>query len=239
MAVYNGAAFVVPQIDSILRQLRSGDELIVVDDASHDRSQALLRGIGDPRLHVHCNEANTGVLRAFEKALRLARGEIVFLSDQDDVWLEGKIDKMLAVYQARPEVTMVLSDARLIDEAGRVISESYFSLRGRFAAGLVRNFVKNKYLGCTLSFRRSMLKRFLPIPEDVPMHDIWFGALNEIYGRTHFIDEPLVAYRRHPRNASPLVRRGMGQILRWRWRLAKNLALRVMRARASGPEQGT
>jgi glycosyltransferase involved in cell wall biosynthesis len=239
MAMYNGAAFVVPQVDSILRQLRDGDELIVVDDASNDGSPALLRGIGDPRVQVHRNDANAGILRAFEKALRLARGEIVFLSDHDDVWLDGKLDKMLAVYRARPDVTMVLSDARLIDEAGREVSESFFSLRGRFATGLVRNFIKNKYLGCTLSFRRSMLKHFLPIPSDVPMHDIWFGALNEIYGRTHFIDEPLVAYRRHARNASPLTRKGAGQVLRWRWRLAKNLALRVMRAGAGGPDGGT
>lgn len=228
MAVHNGRAFIRAQIESILAQLRPGDELVIVDDASDDGSSDVLDSIADPRLRVQHNETNAGVLRAFEKALSLARGAILFLSDQDDLWMEGKVTKTLAVYRDRPDVTMVVTDAKLIDASGHLLNESFFSLRGAFAAGLVRNFVKNKYLGCTMSFRRSMLPVFLPIPRDVPMHDIWFGLLNEIYGKTHFIDEPLVAYRRHDGNATPLVRKGIGQIALWRWRLAKNIARRLL-----------
>jgi glycosyltransferase involved in cell wall biosynthesis len=227
MAVYNGAAYIRPQVESILVQLAGQDELIVVDDASRDDSPKILQSIEDPRLHLHRNERNMGVLPTFERALALARGDIVFLSDQDDVWLGGKVAKALEVFASHPGITMVASDATVIDEHGRTVNESFFSVRGRFSGGFIRNFVKNKYLGCTLSFRRAMLRHFLPIPQDVPMHDIWFGLLNEIYGATHFIDEPLVAYRRHRRNASPLVRRRLGQILLWRARLAKNIALRV------------
>jgi glycosyltransferase involved in cell wall biosynthesis len=229
MAMYNGAAFVGRQVESILAQLSAEDELVVVDDASSDESPAILSGIKDPRLHVHRNERNLGVLQTFERALTLSRGEILFLSDHDDVWLPGKVARALEIFASHPRVTMVASDAALIDDAGRTLNESFFSVRGRFARGFVRNFVKNKYLGCTLSFRREMLRRFLPIPRDVPMHDIWFGLLNEIYGETYFIDAPLVAYRRHRSNASPLIHRGPGQIVLWRARLAKNLVLRVLR----------
>jgi glycosyltransferase involved in cell wall biosynthesis len=229
MAVYDGAAFLEPQVESILAQLGDGDELIVVDDASQDDSPGMLKRIGDSRLHVHRNERNLGVLATFERALSLSRGEILFLSDQDDVWLPGKMAKALEVFASNPGVTMVASDARLIDEHGRTVNESFFSVRGPFSRGFVRNFVKNKYLGCTLSFRRAMLRYFLPIPRDVPMHDIWFGLLNEIYGKTWFIDEPLVAYRRHRHNASPFVHAGLGRMLLWRARLAKNIALRVFR----------
>lgn len=229
MAMYNGAAFVGRQVESILAQLSAEDELVVVDDASSDESPAILSGIKDPRLHVHRNERNLGVLQTFERALSLSRGEILFLSDHDDVWLPGKVARALEIFASHPRVTMVVSDAALIDDEGRTLNESFFSVRGRFARGFVRNFVKNKYLGCTLSFRREMLRRFLPIPRDVPMHDIWFGLLNEIYGETYFIDAPLVAYRRHRSNASPLIHRGPGQILLWRARLAKNLVLRVLR----------
>lgn len=227
MAAHNGRAFIRAQIDSILAQLRPCDELVVVDDGSADGTSALLEGLTDARLRVHRNGTTSGVLQAFEKALTLAGGEILFLSDQDDLWLEGKVAKTLSLYRDRPDVTMVVSDAQLIDASGRLLNESFFALRGRFAEGLLRNFVKNKYLGCTMSFRRSMLRIFLPIPPDVPMHDIWFGMLNEIYGKSYFIDEPLVAYRRHERNATPLVRRSIGQIALWRWRLAKNVARRV------------
>ena len=227
MAMYNGAAFVRPQVESILAQLGAHDELVIVDDASEDDSPRILQSVKDPRLHAHRNERNLGVLQTFERALNLARGEILFLSDHDDVWLPGKVAKTLEVFASHPGVTMVASDALLIDDEGRTLNESFFSVRGRFSGGFIRNFVKNKYLGCTLSFRRIMLRRFLPIPHDVPMHDIWFGLLNEIYGETCFIDEPLVAYRRHRSNASPLIHRGPGQILLWRARLAKNIALRV------------
>jgi glycosyltransferase involved in cell wall biosynthesis len=231
MAAHDGAAFLKPQIESILVQLRAQDELIVVDDGSRDDSLAVLQTMRDPRLHVHRNERNLGVLPTFERALSQAGGDIVFLSDQDDLWLPGKVAKVLDVFASNPRVTMVVTDAVIIDEQGRVLNQSFFSVRGRFSTGFVRNFIKNKYLGCTLSFRRTMLRRFLPIPPDVPMHDIWFGLLNEIYGKTFFIDEPLIAYRRHRRNASPLLHAAPLQILVWRYRLAKNIIRRV----AAGP----
>jgi glycosyltransferase involved in cell wall biosynthesis len=228
MAVYNGAAFLKPQIESILVQLRAQDELIVVDDGSRDDSLAVLETMRDPRLHVHSNQRNLGVLPTFERALSQAGADIVFLSDQDDIWLPGKVAKVLDVFASNPRVTMVATDAVIIDEQGRTLNQSFFSVRGRFSTGFVRNFIKNKYLGCTLSFRRMMLQRFLPIPQDVPMHDIWFGLLNEIYGKTYFIDEPLIAYRRHRRNASPFVHTGPLQVLVWRYRLAKNIFWRLV-----------
>lgn len=228
MAVYNGAAFLRPQLQSILEQLRADDELIVVDDASQDDTAAILARIADPRLRLHRNERNRGVLATFERALSLARGEILFLSDHDDLWLPGKVEKIVAVFAARPSVTMVATDARLIDAEGKTLAPSFFAQRGRFVPGALHNFVKNKYLGCTLSFRRSMLPIFLPIPRDVPMHDIWFGMLNAVYGQTHFLDEPLVAYRRHGGNASPIVHTGFGRAARWRYRLAKNFTRRLI-----------
>jgi len=102
MAVYNGASFLRPQLESILEQLRADDELVVVDDASQDETAAILARTDDARLRLHRNERNLGVLATFEKALRLARGEIVFLSDHDDLWLAGKVEKILAVFAASP-----------------------------------------------------------------------------------------------------------------------------------------
>ena len=228
MAVHNGERFLRTQVESICRQLRPDDELVAVDDASTDGSVSILESILDPRIRVYRNSANAGVLATFERALMLASGAVLFLSDQDDVWLPGKLAKSLEALASDPRVTMVASDATIIDDEGKTVGSSFFSQRGRFVPGFVGNFIKNKYLGCTLSFRREMLSVFLPIPPDVPMHDIWFGALNSIYGRTCFIDEPLVAYRRHARNASPIVSPGPAMAARWRYRLAKNIARRVI-----------
>ena len=123
---------------------------------------------------------------------------------------------------------MIVTDAMIMDEGGNMLAPSFFAQRGRFAPGALQNFIKNKYLGCTMGFRREMLSVFLPIPRDVPMHDIWFGVLNGIYGRTAYIDEPLVAYRRHGGNASPVVSPGILKAARWRYCLAKNVARRVI-----------
>jgi glycosyltransferase involved in cell wall biosynthesis len=227
MAVYNGAAYLEPQMRSILTQLRATDEVVVVDDASQDNSAELLRNFPDARVRVYCNERNLGVLASFEKAMRLAHGNILFLSDQDDLWLPGKVDKIIKVFSQNPEITLVASDAQIIDATGSVVADSFFAQRGRFVAGVLNNVLKSKYLGCTLAFRSSMRDHFLPIPEDVPMHDMWFGLINDIYGKTYYIDQPLVAYRRHGNNLSPSVGAPVAQRLVWRWHLVKNLLLHI------------
>lgn len=228
MAVYNGAAYLMPQVHSILSQLRADDELVVVDDASQDNSAELFSNLSDSRVSVFRNERNLGVFASFEKAMRLARGDILFLSDQDDIWLPGKVEKIIGVFLSKPEMTMVATDARIIDESGAVVADSFFAQRGRFEAGVLHNLIKNKYLGCTLAFRSSMLDHFLPIPPDVPMHDIWFGLVNDIYGKTYYIDQPLIAYCRHGKNVSPSLGAPVVQKLIWRWRLVKNLFVHVL-----------
>lgn len=236
MAVHNGSNYLLPQLQSILALLKSTDEVVVVDDASQDNSVELLRKLSDPRLKLHFNSRNLGVFASFEKALRQARGDIIFLSDQDDLWLPGKVEKTINVFLLNPQITLVASDASVIDKFGLVVEKSFFAQRGRFAAGVLRNIVKNKYLGCSLAFRRSMLRHFLPIPRDVPMHDMWIGILNDIYGKTHFIDEPLIAYRRHGDNLSPTAAAPLMQRFVWRWRLIKNLILRVVRSHSRTTE---
>jgi glycosyltransferase involved in cell wall biosynthesis len=229
MAVYNGAAYLQPQMCSILEQLRATDEVVVVDDASQDNSAELLCDLSDLRIRVFCNERNLGVFASFEKAMRVAYGNILFLSDQDDLWLPGKVDKIIEVFSLNPDITLVATDAQIIDKSGVVVADSFFAQRGRFAAGVLHNLLKNKYLGCTLAFRSSMLPYFLPIPKDVPMHDMWFGLVNDIYGKTHFIDQSLIAYRRHGKNLSPSIGASVVQKLVWRWNLAKNLFMLVLR----------
>jgi hypothetical protein len=110
---------------------------------------------------------------------------------------------------------------------GIVVADSFFSQRGRFTAGIVHNLLKNKYLGCTLAFRKTMLPYILPIPQDVPMHDMWIGLINTLYGQTQYISQPLIAYRRHESNLSPSGGTPIIQKIVWRWYLVKNLFVRA------------
>lgn len=236
LATYNGSAYVEAQLRSILGQLGSSDEIVVVDDCSCDESVGVVSALGDPRIRLIRNDTNLGILGAFERALRVSTGDILFLSDQDDIWRSDKVERVVSIFASDPAITLVASDAQVIDAVGNVTAQSFFSQRGAFSAGLLHNLVKNKYLGCTMAFRRSMLGHFLPIPPDVPMHDMWFGVLNQIYGRTAFIDQPLISYRRHGGNASPSAGASPVKRVVWRWRLIRNIVARVVRGRSDGVE---
>jgi len=231
MATYNGSAYVERQLGSILCQLDEADEIILVDDNSSDATLEVVERLSDKRIKVYRNGSNEGVLRTFERAIRLATGDVIFLSDQDDIWHPGKVGRFLQVFNGQPDATLVLSDAKVINDVDEIVADSFFASRGGFSPSLWHNIARNKYLGCAMAFRRSMVDKFLPFPKDIPMHDMWIGCINSIYGKPIFLDMPLMGYRRHQHNASPARRQAFAQILVWRWQLAKNLFLRVIMKR--------
>jgi glycosyltransferase involved in cell wall biosynthesis len=224
MATYNGERFIREQLASILGQLVDGDEVVIVDDASTDGTLSIVESFGDERVRIIKQPSNRGVLRTFNRALEGASGDIIFLSDQDDVWHADKVMKISRAFSSRPDVSLVISDSHIIDGSGNVTAETRFK-SGKFHPGPWQNFVRNRYLGCAMAFRRSLLQYCLPFPSDVPQHDMWIGIVNQLIGKTCFIDEPLMSYRRHDRNISPAKHASIGQMIRWRWALGKNLAL--------------
>lgn len=233
MATYNGAKFLPQQVGSILAQLGPADELVVVDDASTDSTVAILSALQDPRIEVIANERNLGLIATFERALRHAGGDVVFLSDQDDVWLPGKVAAMTAALR---EADLVVSDCRVVDESLNELAPSFFALR-RSGPGLTRNLLRNSYLGCCLALRRDLLEVALPFPPSLPMHDWWLGLIGESFGRVAFVAEPLLLYRRHGRNASTTAQRSTaGWMTRLRWRARIGLAL-LSRRLQSGPRK--
>jgi glycosyltransferase involved in cell wall biosynthesis len=229
LASFNGERYLAAQMRSILSQIEASDEVIVVDDASTDRTLDVVASFGDARVRVLRNDRNRGVLAAFERALLETKNEIILLSDQDDLWLPGKVHEILARFAADPATLLVLSDAELIDEEGRVTAPSFMELRGGFRGSFPATLIKNRYLGCAMAFRRQLLSYALPIPRDVPMHDMWLGALATCVGKVVFVDRPLTQYRRHGGNVSPDRPQPVLTMLRWRWRLLKNVLLRLRR----------
>jgi glycosyltransferase involved in cell wall biosynthesis len=227
MAVYNGRKYLVEQLDSVLTQLDEADELVIVDDASTDGSAKLINDLQSPRIRLVVNERNRGVIRTFERALRLARHDIVFLCDQDDIWLPGKKDAFVAAFNADPRVNVVISDAELIDGSGKLLSNSYMtSGRGGFDGSVLGTLWRNRYLGCAMAVRGSLLRIALPIPVQAPMHDMWLGALGRMSGRIVYLSRPYQQYRRHGGNASPLGSNSWRRMLAWRWSLLQLLLRR-------------
>ena len=225
MATYNGGKFIEAQIGSILPQLSNGDEIIVVDDASQDDTVEKIQSLGDPHIRITRNEKNLGVIKSFEKALMLARNNIIFLSDQDDIWRADKVRSISPVFEQRPEIMLVVSNGELIDEAGtlmntRIHNESNAPMHP-FA-----NLVKNRYHGCMMTFRRDILKVALPFPADIPMHDSWLGLVAATVGRAEYLNQPLVFYRRHSSNVTSGRHGPVAKMIGDRWGLLKNIVLR-------------
>lgn len=233
MATYNGARWLDAQLDSILAQIGAQDELVIVDDASRDGCAERIDERRDRRIRLLRNANNCGVRVSFERAMGACRAPFLFLSDQDDVWLPGKVDALTAALAGG--AILAISDASVIDGEGRVVEPSFMARRGGFRGGFVHTLVKNRYLGCAMAFRRDLLDEALPIPHDVPMHDMWIGALAALRGPVAYIDRPLMQYRRHGANVSPERRAGLARMLTWRWQLLRAVAARRLR----GPRRVT
>lgn len=198
MATYNGERYVRDQIYSILKELKSYDELIISDDGSYDDTLKIIRNINDPRIKL-IKGPRMGVKQNFANAIKNCTGKYIFLADQDDIWLNGKVDKVLNEF--KDGVTCVLHDAKIVDEKLNIINDSFFGFR-KSKLGKINNIVKNSYIGCCMAFSKKLKPFILPIPDDIEMHDQWIGLLSEKYGKSVLLNEPLILYRRHGENTS-------------------------------------
>ncbi len=220
MATFNGAAFLPGQLESLAGQGLHPDELVVCDDGSTDGTVELLESFvrtAPFRVRIYRNETNLGVLRNFEKALSLCEGDIVFLSDQDDVWLPEKVAEVVKIFEETPGTLAVINDKLLADEN--------LVPTGATMLGNIRGFGSpdsNFVAGCCSAFRRDWLAIALPIPPGAIAHDSWLVGLAHRLGVASISEKPLQYYRRHGANVSQNAysdRRRVG--------LAKRLAMEI------------
>lgn len=193
VATYNGERYIEAQLRSILAQIAASDEVIVSDDGSTDRTLEIIGSIGDNRIRVVHSTAHY-FRDNFANALRHAKGEIIFLSDQDDVWLDGKYDRCIAELK---NVDLVCTNAKETDKDLNVINEDFFSVY-HSGTGILKNSLNNTYYGACMAFRRKVLNEALPFPDTHEIgHDVWLGLVAEMTGTVRFIDTPYLLYRRH------------------------------------------
>lgn len=183
---------------SILEQLEPTDELIISDDGSTDATLDLVNGIGDARIRIVPGIYAKNPSLNFENVLKYAKGEYIFLSDQDDIWLPGKVKHCLKLLN---EYDVVVSDCEVVDDNLQVITSSFFK-EMKSGTGFLKNLTKNTYLGCCMAFKASILPIILPFPKSIPMHDIWIGFAAELTLKPVFLPVPLIKYRRHANNVS-------------------------------------
>lgn len=200
LAAYKGEKYIEAQIRSILPQLSYGDEIIVSDDRPGGMTEKIVKKIAAEDSRVLWVEGKSkGVVSNFVNAIRYCKGDKIFLCDQDDVWLPDKVKRVMEAFDEGYD--LVLHNAYITDGDLNITDYSFFEKRGS-KKGVLRNIFKNSYMGCCMAFDRKLLKKIMPMPRSIPMHDQWIGILAEIYGKVKFLDLPLIYYRVHGGNVT-------------------------------------
>ncbi len=200
LAAYKGEKYIRAQVESILRQIGDADELIISDDFPDGKTrEAIIDIIESDKRVKYIVGPGAGVIRNFEYAISQSKGDYIFLSDQDDIWLDGKVER--AVHELKNGADLVLHNAIITDSDLNETGENAFGIN-KTKKGFLRNILKNSYQGCCTAFGSELKKYILPFPENLPMHDQWIGLMAEKHGKVALIDEPLILYRRHGSNVT-------------------------------------
>jgi len=262
MGTYNGADHLPEQLASIAAQTRPPDELIVCDDCSTDETPALIEAFAATApmpVRLSINEQNFGSTRNFERAIGLCTGDIIALSDQDDVWRNDKLQLIEAALVNAPAAGLVFSDAEIVDANLNPLGSRMWTRLGfdRKKRRLVRRGQSLDVLlpgwtvtGATMAFRSKYRRLLLPIPEEIPMiHDGWIAVAIAAVAEVILLDEPLIKYRQHrgqqigaPSHTEPEKQRsglkGIQAALRHpRWCVDLRIILTVLRERLSAREE--
>ena len=230
IATYNGGKYLTEQLDSVIKNICENDEIVISDDGSNDNTKSIIGKyiLKDARIKM-INGPQKGVKQNFENAIRSCKGKYIFLCDQDDVWKPNKINKVLECFE-KNDVSLVVHDAEVIDEKHDIVIPSFFQYRNS-GKGIIKNIWKNTYIGCCMAFKNEIKNYILPIPLKIEMHEQWIGILNEKYGKTYFLNEKLLEYRRHTTNVSSFKHHSIGVMIRNRCIFIKEFIMRGKKRR--------
>lgn len=213
LCTFNGARFIADQLASFEAQDLRPDELIICDDGSTDATREITQAFASHAsfpVRFNANERQLGVAANFSRAISLCSGDLIALSDQDDVWDPRKLRRVKDTFENRPDASLVFSDAEAIDDSGQTLgyrlwdavlfttTEREATQRGQLLDVLLRHQVVT---GATLAFRAQFREVLLPIPGHC-LHDQWIAVLLSALGTGVAISEPLIGYRQHATQTS-------------------------------------
>lgn len=218
MAVYNGEQFIREQLESFVHQTQLPDELVVSDNASTDSTVQIVRDFAARApfaVHLFINECNLGVTKNFERAINECCGDIIFLSDCDDVWYPRKISTMKQAFVESPRAGVAICDADLVNDHleafdSRLWQALGFRYRAHYQKKLARGNIVDRRVpvtGCCMAFRARFKPFVLPLPDGYG-HDVFivWAIMCSGIGGVALVPTPLLAYRQHPNQVTRIMR---------------------------------
>lgn len=242
MASYNGEKYIQEQIESIMNQTEKVDELVVVDDHSSDQTVPTILHLAHDHpewnIKVTVNTQNLGYKKNFKKAISLTKGDYIFLCDQDDVWLENKVEEMMKIMKKNPQIQVLASSFDLIDGDGKPLAIE--EKAGRSNHNLLLKEVKpdslteitfeefvyhNYFQGCATLITKRIKKEFLTYFNEILPHDWLINIIGAKNKGMYFYNHSLFQYRIHEKNTIGMV----GEVeptLKQKWKLMNDLEVR-------------
>ncbi len=211
MTVYNGEMYLKRQMDSILKNLNSQDELIIGDDGSTDFSISILDQYvkNDSRIKIIKNQ-HLGTTKNLESLIKICRGDIIFISDQDDLWCENKVAKICEDFDLNPEIDLVFHNSKVSSsDENDIIHTSLFEYLPP-SNKFVRNLLYFHFWGCMFAFRRKAMEYIVPFRFGF---DSWIIFCATFFNKCYLEEKVLITYRRHGNNLSTFKRRNLVKVL--------------------------
>ena len=209
LCTYNGENFLREQLDSILNQTKAVDEIVVCDDGSTDSTLQILEEYYQKNpdiFRIFKNEINLRSVKNFEKAISLCENEIIFLCDQDDFWIENKVETITNFFQKNPTINVVATNGFGIDDAGNLLEvHSLWDIPRFFQEENIEidyfkiiAFAGNIATGASMALRKKFVKDVIPFPVIEEFHHDEWIALNAASNQSfEFLQEKLFKYRIH------------------------------------------
>lgn len=211
IATYNGEKYIKKELQSMLKQTLPVDEIIISDDGSNDSTIKEIESLHESRITIVTDNQRHGFCGNFENAVRHCTGDYIFIADQDDLWTEDKVEKVVGFFQMNPTATCVFHDAFFIGKNDEVLDnvKEQFNIAQGVKQGIL---LDKEYLepavsaplarGMCMCITRSLLDIALPFPKCNTMHDQWLLFCSLCSNSCFYLDQKLTMYRLHGDNTA-------------------------------------
>jgi glycosyltransferase involved in cell wall biosynthesis len=210
VTTYNGEKYIKEQIDSFLSQTLSPDEIIITDDCSSDKTIKIVEKYKEnysDKIKIFQNQYNLGFTKNFQEGIKKSSGDIIFLSDQDDLWYENKIEIVVKKFNSNPNVDLIIHDADLVNEN---LKFTNYSVLSQVISGF--NNTDVFITGALTAFKKNLVKYFLPFPKNLVGHDGFIHFVSKNLNTRIVINDKLQMIRRHADNTSGWVASSLKKI---------------------------